>query len=384
MPRTGSQPKASAGWRSRDVLRVAALVAGVDLALKLLWVAHSIVFLAFLGVLFGLALAAGVDRLQRWRIPRGVGALLLVGAVGGALTGLGAVAAPKVTSQMRELRDQVPQVIQRVERWVEERQGGVAELLQQPDTTAPAASDSAGAEKSGGGGTIRRGLAGQLGGVGQHFFAVFSSTLAVIGGLVLITFIAIFVAIEPELYHAGLMHLFPHRTRARAGEVLSAVALTLRRWLTTQLILMVLIGTITTVVLLLLGVRAAVALGIIAGIFEFVPYLGPVISAVPAIAMALVDGPEKAIWVVVAYTVIQQLEGNVLTPMLMKEGLELPPVLTILGQAVMGLVFGFIGLLVAVPLLGAAMVPIKMLYVRDVVGDEVSLPGDPKEDDDAE
>jgi hypothetical protein len=168
------------------------------------------------------------------------------------------------------------------------------------------------------------------------------------------------------------MHLFPHRSRKRAGEVLSAIAITLRRWLVSQLIAMLVIGVVTTVVLLLLGVRAAVALGIIAGVLEFVPYVGPILSAVPAIAMGLLDGPEKALWVVVAYTLIQLAENHVLIPLIMQEGIDIPPVLTLLVQASFAIVLGFLGLLVAVPLLGALMVPIKMLYVEDVVGDEVT------------
>jgi predicted PurR-regulated permease PerM len=92
--------------------------------------------------------------------------------------------------------------------------------------------------------------------------------------------------------------------------------------------------------------------------------------------MGFLDGPEKALYVALAYVVIQQVESNLLYPLLMKKGLELPPVLTIFTQGVFSLVFGFIGLLVAVPMLAAAIVPIKMLYVRDVVGDDVKLPGD--------
>jgi len=158
--------------------------------------------------------------------------------------------------------------------------------------------------------------------------------------------------------------------------VLSATATTLRRWLLMQMIAMLVIGVVTTVVLLLLGIKAAIALGIIAAILEFIPYVGPILSAVPAVAMGLLDGPEKAIYVVIAYTAIQQLEGVVLQPLLMKEGLELPPVMTILGQALLSLVFGFLGLLLAVPLMASLMVPVKLLYVRDVVGDEVSVPGE--------
>jgi predicted PurR-regulated permease PerM len=153
------------------------------------------------------------------------------------------------------------------------------------------------------------------------------------------------------------------------------MGVTLRRWLGAQLIGMLVIGSVTTIALLLLDVRAAIALGIIAGFLEFIPYFGPILSAVPAVAMAFLDGPEKALWVIFAYLGIQQLEGNLLMPLLMKEGLDLPPALTIIAQAVLALIFGFVGLLIAVPLLGTVMVPIKLLYVQDVVGDEVPLPG---------
>ena len=156
---------------------------------------------------------------------------------------------------------------------------------------------------------------------------------------------------------------------------MDATGVTLRRWLVAQLAGMLVIGAITTVVLLLLDVRAAVALGIIAGILEFVPYFGPIASAGAGDRDGVPGRPEKALWVTLAYVAIQQIEGNVLMPFLMKEGLDLPPVLTILGQAALAMVFGFMGLVVAVPLLGAVMVPIKLLYVQDVVGDEVELPG---------
>jgi predicted PurR-regulated permease PerM len=142
---------------------------------------------------------------------------------------------------------------------------------------------------------------------------------------------------------------------------------------------MIAVGALTAGVLLLLDVRAAIGLGIIAGILEFVPIAGPIIAAIPGIAMSFLDGPEKAVYVTLAYIGIQQVEANLITPLLMKRSLELPPVLTITTQGVMSLVFGLIGLLVAVPMLAAVMVPIKMLYVRDVVGDHVPLPGEDKE-----
>jgi predicted PurR-regulated permease PerM len=367
------------GWRTRDILRAAVLVAGVFVALRLLWAGRSVFLLGFLGVLFGLALSAGVDYLHRFKVPRVLGAVLIVLTALGALVGVGALTAPRISEQAQEVRRQVPQVIDQVERWIEQR--GMGRLINGGAATDSAHADGSaqGQEPQGDSGEeqqvdIRRTLSQQLAGVGQHFFSFFSSTLAVLGGAILVMFVSIFVAVDPKMYHDGLMHLFPHRSRERAGEVLSAVAVTLRRWLVAQLIAMVVIGVVTALTLTALGIQGAVALGIIAGLLEFVPYVGPILSAVPAVAMGLLDGPEKALYVVLAYTAIQQLESGILQPILMKEGLDIPPVLTILGQALLSLTFGFMGLLVAVPILGAVMVPVKMLYVRDVVGDEVSVP----------
>jgi predicted PurR-regulated permease PerM len=345
------------------------IVVGVYLALQVLWAGRTILFIAFIGVLFGLALTTAVDRLQAFRIPRGVAAPLVVLAILGALVGVGLLVAPKVTAQLQDVQREVPQVIDRAESWVEQRVSGVVEMLRGP---------SGGAQGQGAV-SIRHTVSQQIGKVGSAFFTVFSSTLAALGALLLILFTSIFVAIDPGLYHRGLMHLFPHPARARAGEVLSAVAVALRRWLLTQLVAMLVIGVVTTIVLLLLGVQAAVALGIIAGLLEFVPYLGPILSAVPAVAMGLVSGPQTALYVILAYIAIQQMENHLLIPLLMKEGVDLPPVLTVIGQALMAVIFGFLGVLTAVPLLAGAMVPIKLLYVQDVVGDDVPVLGEDEE-----
>jgi predicted PurR-regulated permease PerM len=392
-----------AGWKTRDILRTLAVVAGFYITLKLLWVGRSIVLLTFLGVLFGIALTAGVDWLQKRRVPRGVGAVLIVIAFLGVLAGLGALTAPSITGQLRDLKTQLPAAVGKIQRWVRERQEGVTEVLEQVSPEAAVggagqAGDTAGgkegqlgpeqaqpeqrqSDKPGGDEkqpSLGQGIADQVGGAARHLFGFASSTVAVLGGLLLILFVAIFVAIDADTYQDGLMHLFPHQARRRAREVLTATAGMLRRWLFTQFISMVLVGVLTAVILLIMGIEAAVALGIIAGILEFVPIAGPIMASIPAIAMGFLDGPEKAVYVALAYVAIQQIESNVLYPLLMKKGLELPPVLTIFTQGVLATVFGFIGLLVAVPMLAAAMVPIKMLYVRDVVGDDVKLPGEGK------
>jgi predicted PurR-regulated permease PerM len=405
------------GWQSRDVLRAGVLLLGLWIGLKLLWFSQTLMLAVFLGVLFGLAVEGGVDRLQRFRIPRGIGAALIVVAFFALLFGLGAWMAPTLREQARELRTRLPQAIDKVEDWFNRRRQGMFGLIlggsevarttqtqtppgrARPRDTAAARTDTvvivfdsntvvrpaqgaapaprgdtaAGREPRQASSALSDRLSRQVGSVARYLFPFLSSTFAIFGGLLLIIFLAIYIGAEPDLYHAGLLHLFPHHARKRAGEVLSAIALVLRKWLVTQLIAMLAIGTITTVVLVALDVKAAFALGALAGLLEFVPTIGPLMSAIPAVAMAFLDSPDKALAVAIAYGAIQFLENHLLIPLLMKGGVNLPPALTIVSQALMAMLFGFLGLMVAVPLLAAILVPVKMLYVEGVVGDDMEV-----------
>jgi predicted PurR-regulated permease PerM len=145
---------------------------------------------------------------------------------------------------------------------------------------------------------------------------------------------------------------------------------------------MLTISIVVTVVLLVMHVQAALALGLLAGLLEFIPTVGPIMSALPAIAMGFLDSPQKAVSVTIAYVVIQFFENHMLIPLLMKGGMNLPPALTVFSQALMALLFGFLGLMCAVPILAATVVAIRMIYVEDVVGDQAGtllppeIPGD--------
>ena len=385
------------GWRSADVLRAAALVLGLLVGVVFVWLVHPLLLTAFLGVLFGLSVARGAAALGRFRIPSGLAATGIVLGFYAVLFGLGAWTAPTLGAQFGELRARLPEAVKRVDQWLEAHQDGMVgkvlagptgepagapavgtETAAAPPTGAPAdrPAKSVPGQPAGKSGTARLGesLAHQLGAASHYLFSVVSSTVAVGAGLLLITFIAIYVGAEPELYHRGLLRLVPIRGRKRAEEVLAAIATTLRKWLLAQLLAMLSIGAVTTIVLLLLGVKAALVLGLIAGLLEFIPTVGPLLSAIPAIAMGFLDSPQKALFVAIAYIGIQFLENHVLIPLLMKQGVDLPPVLTILGQAAMAIVFGFLGLLVAVPLIATAVVAIKMLYVEDVIGEPATVP----------
>jgi len=380
------------GWRNADVLRTALLVIAMYVALRVLWVANALVLTAFLGILIALAVSAGVDQLTRWRVPRGVGAPLIVITFFGLLVAFGAWMAPTLHDQGIELRRRLPDAVDRVESWVNSRRNGFIGLLfsslandSRPDSTrlpaatpsptgnAPATAEAPHPTPAGDSirvaSTLRQRLGGQMSRVGHYFFPFLSSTLEVVSGLFIIIFLSVYIAINPGMYRRGILHLVPHGRRERTSDVLTAVAAVLRRWLITQLIAMMTIGVVSTVVLAILGVKAAFALGLLSGLMEFIPTVGPIVSSLPAIAMGFLDSPEKALWVAIAYVGIQFLENHLLIPLLMKGGINIPPALTILSQALMAILFGFLGLMCAVPVLAAVITAVKMLYVEDVVGD---------------
>ena len=366
-------------------LKITAVVTAYLIALILLWVARDIFLTAFIGVLFGLAVSSGATLLARWRIPRGLGAALVVFGFLGALYGIGAWIAPTLRSQGALLRTRIPEAVDRLDAWVSANPALAGIVLGGSQTTQPRnAADSVGSglkpaaaapHDTGTAGipSLRQRVGSELGGVTRYLFPFLSSTVTVFAGFFLILVLSIYIGADPLLYHSGILHLVPPRARTHATLMLSRVATVLRRWLISQLIAMLVIGIAATVALLILRVKAALALGVIAGLLEFVPTIGPILAALPAIAMGFLDSPQKALSVTLAYLVIEQAEGHILIPMLMKEGMDLPPALTIIMQGVMALLFGFLGLLVAVPLLAAIIATIKLLYVEDIIDREAAI-----------
>lgn len=383
------------GWHTADVVRTAAAVLGVYYATRFFYFAHTLFFVAFLGGLFGLAVSAGATRLQRYRIPRGIGSAAIVLGFVALLVGFGMWMGPTVQQQSRELRQRLPEAFAKADRWLGAHEGGaLGNLLStEPDSDSAAdtivsksAADSADLAVAASSDTmtkpslkhltgLKNRLLGSVQGNAKRFvFPVITSTMAALSGIILILFLTIYIATDPDTYRRGFLTLIPAARRTRWNQVITASSEALRRWLVTQLIAMVVIGSVCTALLLALNVRAALPLGILAGLLEFVPTVGPILSSVPAIAMGLIDSPEKALAVAVGYVGVQFLENHLLIPLLMKEGVDLPPVLTILTQATMALVFGFMGLFVAVPLLVLITIMVKMLYVEDVTGEYTELP----------
>lgn len=326
-----------------------AAVAAIALGL---WVIGSIIdvlLLFFAGILLGLFLhGSGAWLARRTGLPRRV----MVGAFCIGAVGLVAVvtwlAAPSVATQVDELTTTLPRALDRATQPLErhawgrsilERARNVDDLLGRTEALS------------------------QAGGV-------ISTTLGSVGSLFVFVFVGLFTAFDPDSYRRGILRLVPRSRRARVGEILSLTAHTLQMWMVGKLASMAVVAIATWVGLALLEIPLALVLALLAALLTFIPNFGPVLSAVPAILLALEQGPTTALSVAALYIGIQTVESYVLTPLVQKKTAALPPALTIAAQVVMGTLAGGLGLVVATPLTAAALVLVKEAYVRDHLGDD--------------
>lgn len=331
------------------LLRIGAWVMMLALAL-LLWRTATIFLLTFVGLLLAVFVRALTSVVSRFTPLTGGRALVV------ALAGLvmffgvaGWLIAPDLFRQMALLAQTLSDALGTLQERLAQTTFGRQVLEQMPPLTAT---------------DVLTRVAG-----------VFSATFNMLAYAVFIFFVTLFLAVNPELYRAGIVRLAPPRHRDRAREVVDVIVVTLRAWLIGRAIAMLIVGLVVGVGLWLLGVPLALSLGFLAGFLEFIPYVGPVLAAAPALLLAFAREPELALYVLLLYVGVQQFEGDLLTPIIQEVAVDLPPVVTLVATFVMGALFGMLGLLVATPLAAVVMVLVRMLYLEDVLGDTVDLPG---------
>ncbi len=189
--------------------------------------------------------------------------------------------------------------------------------------------------------------------------------------MLLVIFAAIYFAAAPRTYRDGLLALLPAGPRERVGEAMDSSAIGLKRWLLSTLVSMVFVGVLMTAGLLALGVPAALAIGIVTGLSQFVPLVGPLLSAVPAILLGLTISPETALWAFVLHFTLMQTESNLVYPLIQQRAVSIPPALTLFAVVAMGLLFGALGVLLATPLALVAIIFTQKLYLRDTLHEPV-------------
>ncbi|HYH42689.1 MAG TPA: AI-2E family transporter, partial [Burkholderiales bacterium] len=203
---------------------------------------------------------------------------------------------------------------------------------------------------------------------------LFAAVLGGVSGLVISVFVGLYMAADPSLYRRGLLRLVPKHYREHAGDILDEMHDALRSWLLGTLALMMIVGTMTAVGLWALGIPLAFALGIIAFFLEFIPYVGPILAAVPAVLIASTVGSREVGVVLLLYWAIQSIEGYLLSPLVFQRSLQIPPMITISAQVVLGTLLGVVGIIFATPLTACFMVLVQRLYVEDALGDKLDRP----------
>ncbi|MDQ3339071.1 MAG: AI-2E family transporter [Myxococcota bacterium] len=331
--------------RSRAQIAIA-IILGVFLGVTLLGPILEILLLIFAGLI----VAAFLHGTSRWindktRLPRNLALAIVCVILVGATVGWSFVVAPSISTQFGELRQTIPVAMDRIAERVGQQGWGaqVVEMFEGADEVFTSGRIVSGAKSA------------------------FSLIAGGIGAGLLVLFVGLFVAIDPGVYRRGLLSLVPVAHRPRAAEVLADAASTLTHWLVGQLLAMTVVGVLTWVGLSLLHVPLALTLAVVAAFLTFIPNLGPILAAVPALLLGFMVGPTTAMLVGVLYIAIQLAETYGITPFVQRRMLSLPPAFIICGQAVFGVVGGLLGLLVATPLLAVIVVFVRKLYVEDVV-----------------
>lgn len=327
-------------------VRVTVILGAVVLAV---WALSGVVLLIFFAVLIGAMLRGLADALSRLtRLPTWASLTVVTLTIVFLVAALAWWTGPRFVEQGRQLWSQVSGKLQSL-------QGTMGGLL--------GGSGEQGQQAKGGGASP---AVGQL----THLApTVAGSTLEMLGDLLVIVVTALYFAIAPVYYREGVVTLFPKPYRERAREVLTEIGATLQWWLLGQAIDMAVVGVLSGVGLMLLGVPLALVLGVIAGLFTFVPYFGPIVSAIPAIIVAGTKGLSMVVWVVLIYLVCHGIEGYIVAPYVQRRTVELPPALTVFSMAILAALFGPFGLVVATPVVAALLVIVREVYVRDVLGD---------------
>jgi predicted PurR-regulated permease PerM len=194
-----------------------------------------------------------------------------------------------------------------------------------------------------------------------------------VAALVVVIVAGLYIAARPEVYRSGFVMLFPKTRQKEIADTIDAAGEALRLWLGAQLLAMIIVGILIAVGLAFVGVPSPLALGLIAGVAEFVPIAGPVIGAVPALLLASTQDWHTVAWALAVFVVVQQIESNLIMPLVAGRAVALPPAVGLFAVVAIGVLFGPLGLVLGYPLAIVIDVAVRKLYVRDTLGEEVEV-----------
>jgi predicted PurR-regulated permease PerM len=308
----------------------------------------EVLLLIYAGILVGVFMRGTSNAISRFtRLPV-IASLIIVWLI--LITAIIVIPwlfGPNLASAFNNLFAQIPESIGRLNRWTGDWQWAQRMLNQ-----------------------LSRDSTGITSTIIHNAMGIFSTLLGGVSSFLLMLVLGLYFSINPRVYVSGLIKLIPRGRRDHGREVLNVAGHTLFGWVLSRIVAMVSVSILTYIGLLLLGVHQPLTLAMIAGLFTAVEYLGPIVSAVPAILVALGQYPMLALYVVLLYLLAHLVEGYFITPYVQWRFIAMPPALVLSAQVLMGLGAGIIGVILASPLVVVIRVLAELLYVRDALHDE--------------
>lgn len=322
------------------------------LSLYILWQIRQLLLLLFVAVVFATALNRLVRQWQRSGVQRGVAAVISVIGVLAILSLFMALIVPSFLDQFQELTLLVPQALTLLEGWIEGflNRLPIDRSLYRPDL-----------------GDLVNQIQPLVRGLANNVFILFSGFINLTGRILFVTIFTLMLLLDPQSYRQGFIRLIPSFYRRRADQIITLCETDLVNWIVGTLFNMVVIGLVSGVVLGVLGVRLVLANALLVGLMEAIPNIGPFLSTIAPTAIALLDSPIKAVAVIIAYFLIQQLEQFFLVPYVMGQQISLPPAITLMAQITFASFFGTLGLFLAIPLVIIVRVLLYEILIHDVL-----------------
>ncbi len=326
---------------------------GASLILMLIfaWQAIQILLLLFAGVMVSVVLQGASGFIShRSRLSYKISLVLVILLIIGIVAGLVILLTPKLFDQAVQLPQEFAKAWDSLEDYLRKFQWGDSILKRlNPEN-------------------IFNNNDGNGSGIGSSLIGIFSSTAGLLSSFVLIVLVGIYLAAEPDVYKSGLIRLIPKKRRERGARILNELYHILLGWLAGQFLSMTILGALMMTGLWFLDVPLALMLGLFMGLMTIIPYLGPIISGFPILLMALSKSPTTFFYAGILFFFAQNLEGYFLSPLVQRKVISLPPVLILPAQVLMLNLMGFLGILIATPLVACIMVLVQRIYIEDILG----------------
>jgi predicted PurR-regulated permease PerM len=326
----------------------------LGLSLYILWQIRQVLSLVFAAIVLATALNKLARKIQhQFKLSRTVGVLAAIGILIAILVGFFIIIVPPFITQFQELTTtKFPEILKSSSQWRTSIESYI------PAPLIPYLPDLA---------DINRQIQPLLQSFAGRSLTLFSSSLGAILNLLFMVILTIMLLAQPMAYRRAFIALFPNFYRRRIDGILTECEISLGKWFGGALLSMVVVAILSSIGLLALGIPLALAQAILAGLLNFIPNLGPTISVIIPVSIALLDEPWKAVAIFGIYFLIQQFESSLLTPYIMAQQVSLLPAITLIAQVFFTTFLGFLGLLLALPLTVVGKVWINAILIEDIL-----------------